>query len=126
VANGNRQKSEAYNELLNTWKQVEPNGTRDTVVRKMNSMRSAFRKELKKWKTQNDWMPQQIMFTADNTNVYEPSLWYFNERLFLEDQDKADLPCMRQTKLCLKNAQFVHNVWRQQRHTAQFSLFSTV
>jgi hypothetical protein len=49
VAYSNRQKkSDAYNELLNKFKRVETNATRETVVRKINSMRSAFRKELKK------------------------------------------------------------------------------
>jgi hypothetical protein len=41
-----QKEGETYNELLNKFKQVEPNAVRDTVVRKINSMRSAFRKQL--------------------------------------------------------------------------------
>jgi hypothetical protein len=42
-----RKKSEAYDKLFNNFKRVEPNAARDAVVRKVNSMRSAFRKQLK-------------------------------------------------------------------------------
>jgi hypothetical protein len=80
VAYNNRQKkSEAYNELLNKFKQVEPNATRDNVVRKINSMRSAFRKELRKVRNSK-------RMGASANDVYEPSLWYFNELLFLVEQ----------------------------------------
>jgi hypothetical protein len=84
VAYSNRQKkSDAYNELLNKFKRVETNATRETVVRKINSMRSAFRKELKK-------VRDSKRSGASADEVYKPSLWYFNELLFLVDQDTPD------------------------------------
>jgi hypothetical protein len=43
-----QKKSEAYNEPLNNFEPVEPNATRNTVIRKINFTLLAFRKELKK------------------------------------------------------------------------------
>jgi hypothetical protein len=68
-----------YNELLNKFKNVEPNATKVTVVRKINCMRSAFHTVEKVGVSKRSG--------ASTDYVYEPSLWYFNELLFLVDQD---------------------------------------
>jgi hypothetical protein len=69
--------SKAYNELLNKFKQVEPNAMRDTMVQNTNSLCSEFHKQLKK-------VRDSKRLGASAYDVYEPSLWYFNKRfLFL-------------------------------------------
>lgn len=41
-------KDSAYAKLVNKQKEVEPNATKDSVIKKINNMRSAYRKENKK------------------------------------------------------------------------------
>jgi hypothetical protein len=80
AAYNNRQKKcDAYNELLNKFKQVEPNTTRDTMVWKINSMLLAFLRVEKLRDSKRSW--------ASADYVYKQLLWYFNELLFLLDQD---------------------------------------
>lgn len=74
-------KAEAYDLLIEKYKELEPNATRETVKRKINSMRSNYRKELRKirelQKTDSD----------DGPSIYEPSLWYFDQLAFLGQHD---------------------------------------
>lgn len=41
-------KSAAYDVLVNKMQEVDPNATRESVVKKINNLRSAYRKEMKK------------------------------------------------------------------------------
>ncbi|KOB52207.1 Uncharacterized protein OBRU01_26325 [Operophtera brumata] len=56
-----------------------PSATIDTVKRKINNLKSSFRKELKKVKNQKSGS------SADE--VYTSSLWYFDLLMFTEDQE---------------------------------------
>jgi len=76
-------KAVAYDNLIEKLKVLEPDASRESVVKKINNLRSTFRKELKKV---ND--SKQSGTSADN--LYIPSLWYYNELLFLVDQETAD------------------------------------
>ena len=62
----------------------EPDATRDTFVREINNLRSAFRKENKKV------IKSQVSGAgagAGAEGMYAPGLWYYNQLLFLCDQE---------------------------------------
>jgi hypothetical protein len=77
------QKAAAYDTLIEKLKVLEPDASRESVVKKINNLRSTFRKELKKV---ND--SKRSGTSADD--LYVPSLWYYNELLFLVDQETPD------------------------------------
>lgn len=67
----NTVRNKAYDKLVEKLKEVEPNPDRNMVVRKINSLRSAFRREYRK--------------TSANQN-YETRLWYYDKLSFIADQ----------------------------------------
>jgi len=71
-------KNLAYEHLTTKLKEIDPDANKEKGVKKINSLRSCFRKELK---TVNDSKTSGA--GADDT--YIPSLWYFQELLFLTD-----------------------------------------
>ncbi|KAL4104010.1 hypothetical protein QTP88_019323 [Uroleucon formosanum] len=76
-------KAAAYDILIEKLKPLEPDAVRDSVVKKINNLRSTFRKELKK-------VNDSKRSGAGSDDVYVPSLWYFNELMFLVDQETPD------------------------------------
>lgn len=70
----------AYAKLVLKLKELEPDATKKSVVRKINSLRSNVRKEKKKRE-----MSMKSGASADD--VYVSKLWYFNLFDFLGDQD---------------------------------------
>jgi hypothetical protein len=76
-------KAVAYDNLIEKLKVLEPDASRGSVVKKINTLRSTFRKELKKVNN------SKRSGTSAN-NLYIPSLWYYNELLFLVDQETPD------------------------------------
>ena len=76
----NRSKKDAsYETLIGEVQEVEPDATRDTAV-KVNNLRSAFRKEHKK-------VIKSQVSGAGAEEMYTPRLWYYNQLLFLCDQE---------------------------------------
>lgn len=67
----NTVRNKAYDKLVEKLKEVEPNPDRNMVVRKINSLRSAFRREYRK------------MHSKQN---YETRLWYYDKLSFIADQ----------------------------------------
>ncbi|XP_013099519.1 putative mediator of RNA polymerase II transcription subunit 26 [Stomoxys calcitrans] len=67
----NNVRNKAYDKLVEKLKEVEPNPDRNMVVRKINSLRSAFRREYRK------------MHSKQN---YETRLWYYDKLSFIADQ----------------------------------------
>lgn len=63
--------------------QVEPDANRDMVTKKINSLRSSYRKEKKK-------VQDSERSGACADDVYKPSLWYYNLLIFLDDQDNQN------------------------------------
>ncbi|XP_034487407.1 uncharacterized protein LOC117791700 [Drosophila innubila] len=63
-------RNKAYDKLVEKLKEVEPNPDRAMVVRKINSLRSAFRREFRK---------------SSNKSDYETRLWYYDKLLFIAD-----------------------------------------
>ncbi|EDV30273.1 uncharacterized protein Dana_GF23031 [Drosophila ananassae] len=63
-------RNKSYDRLVEKLKEVEPNPDRAMVVRKINSLRSAFRREFRK---------------SSSKNHYETRLWYYDKLLFIAD-----------------------------------------
>lgn len=73
-------KEKAYEKLVECCHEFDPTANKDTVTKKINNLRSSFRKELKK--------EQQSYLSGAGTNeIYESKLWYFKDLLFLRDQE---------------------------------------
>lgn len=75
----NRKREAAYNILLKKCEEYDVNATMAMVKRKINSLRSAYKKELNKVK-------ESTKSRIGTSEIYEPSLWYFDLFKFLEDQ----------------------------------------
>jgi len=72
-------KDAAYEKLAEKMKEIDPQANRDLVRNKINSLRTSYRRELKKIKSSQK-------SGAGTDDIYEPSLWYFNEIDFLRGQ----------------------------------------
>ena len=70
------QKNVAYDVLLAKYQEKYPAATKEDVKRKINSLRTNYRKELKKTRD-----------SAQTCDMYESTLWYFDSMSFLEDQE---------------------------------------
>jgi hypothetical protein len=73
-------KDSSYQILIRKLQEVEPDATRDTVVKIINNLRSAFRKEHKK-------VLKSQVSGAGAEEMYVPRLWYYNQFRFLCDQE---------------------------------------
>lgn len=78
-------KNVAYEELIKKYKEIDTMANKETVTKKINSLRSVYKKELKKVRA------SEISGTGEE-NVYKPSLWYFDLLDFLNDQDVPRMP----------------------------------
>ncbi|XP_043277901.1 uncharacterized protein [Venturia canescens] len=73
------QKNMAYDLLLTKYKEMFPQATKEDLKKKFNSLRTNYRKELKKY--------LNSMKSGGSTDLlYKPTLWYFQEMNFLQDQ----------------------------------------
>jgi hypothetical protein len=66
--------------LIRKLKEIDPDANKEKVTKKINSLRSCFRKELKN-------VNHSKTSGAGANDTYMPSLWYFQELLFLTDQE---------------------------------------
>ncbi|XP_021922279.1 uncharacterized protein LOC110831041 isoform X2 [Zootermopsis nevadensis] len=73
-------RSSAMDQLLVLFKTKDPAANKETVQKKINSLRSCFRKEHNKVKASQKSGSGQY-------EVHVPKLWYYDHMLFLEDQD---------------------------------------
>lgn len=72
--------------LQDILKELEPNCTRDAVIKKINCLRTAFRREYKK-------IENSKTSGTSTDEIYTSSLWYFDEMLFVLDQDLPRESC---------------------------------
>nr|CAI5843165.1 unnamed protein product [Callosobruchus analis] len=73
----NKQKRNAsYEMLLQKLKEINPQATIEILKKKINNMRTAFRRELKKENVQSS------KGTGQGGDTYQPTLWYFDLLLF--------------------------------------------
>jgi hypothetical protein len=73
-------RSAAYDKLLSKLKELEPNATKDDVIKKINTLRSNVRRERKKY-------DESVKSGASSDDIYKPTLWYFDLFDFIRDQD---------------------------------------
>lgn len=73
-------KNKAYEALLVKYKEVDADGTVKSVKQKIDSLRGAFRKELKKVK-------ESLKSGTGSDDTYKPHLWYYDNLLFLTDHE---------------------------------------
>ncbi|XP_064619485.1 uncharacterized protein LOC135482929 [Lineus longissimus] len=73
-------KDAAYQTLLEKYRKRYPKASRDDLTKKLNSLRTNYRKELNK-------VQQSSKSGAGTDEVYESTLWYFDAMDFLQDQE---------------------------------------
>ncbi|KAF5283133.1 hypothetical protein FQR65_LT14062 [Abscondita terminalis] len=73
-------KNAAYNRLLEKYRPIDPSATRAVVVKKINNLRTAYKKELDKWKGSQK-------SGAGTDEIRTPTLWYFHLLDFLYEQE---------------------------------------
>lgn len=81
-----RVKQAAYEKLLVCYKKIDPQANIDTMRRRMNGIRTCFRRELRKVELSEYTSKKAI-------DVYVPHLWYYDELSFLRldaSEKKAD------------------------------------
>ncbi|EDV97768.1 GH17048 [Drosophila grimshawi] len=80
VYKNQRMKKLAFNCLLECYKKIDSKANVDSMRRKINSIRTCFRRELRK-------VEQSEQMAESTHEVYVPHLWYFNELSFLRGHD---------------------------------------
>ncbi|KAG8232189.1 hypothetical protein J437_LFUL011416 [Ladona fulva] len=70
----------AYEELRIKLLEIDSEATKDKVLKKINSLRTCFRKELKK-------VYESLESEKVAEDIYKPSLWYYEDLTFLVDQE---------------------------------------
>ena len=70
----------AYSKMIEFCRKFEPSADRQFIVNKINNLKGAFKKELKK-------LESSKLSGAGTDDVYEPKLWYFHHLMFLQDQE---------------------------------------
>ncbi|KAF5275146.1 hypothetical protein FQR65_LT16769 [Abscondita terminalis] len=75
-------RNSALDKLLSKYKEIDAKATRDAVLKKINSLRTAYQKERKK-------VEESTRSGAGADAVYVPKLWYYQELSFINDQNVA-------------------------------------
>lgn len=73
-------KAQAYDILIEKLQTVNPEANRDSVVKKINSLRTTYRKELKR-------VLESERSGAGEEDIYVPHLWYYELMNFIRDQE---------------------------------------
>ncbi|KAF2361363.1 MADF domain [Trinorchestia longiramus] len=73
-------KNQAYQMLVDKLREIDEYADRETAVKKINSLRSSFRKEAKK-------VTASLNSGSGPEDAYTPSLWYYGLLLFLYDPE---------------------------------------
>ena len=74
------EREKAYEILRDFTKTVEPSADRYLVLKKINALRTTFRKEVRK-------VEASRRSGAGPEELYRPKLWYYKYMLFLKDQE---------------------------------------
>jgi hypothetical protein len=72
-------KNEGYEFLVEKMKTLIPHADREMVTKKINALRTNYRRELKKIKDSK--------CSGAGSDVYTPTLWYFQDIDFLREQE---------------------------------------
>ncbi|CAL4059432.1 unnamed protein product, partial [Meganyctiphanes norvegica] len=76
-------KNAGYAVLIEKMRIVDPKANRRAVVKKINSLRVTFRKEVRKMLISEN-------SGADINDIHKPSLWYFDDLAFLLEEKQDD------------------------------------
>ncbi|XP_056641549.1 uncharacterized protein LOC130448286 [Diorhabda sublineata] len=82
----------AYAELVKKYQEIDPKADRSTVVKKINSFRTVYKREQNK-------INNSLKSGAGSDEVYKPNLWYFEHLHFLNDVEPADAAVEEETTL---------------------------
>ncbi|CAL1672229.1 unnamed protein product [Lasius platythorax] len=74
------EKEKAWDELLKKFKEFDREATKNSIMKKMNSLKNCWRKENKK-------VRNSVKSGAGEDEIYQPKLWYFDLLHFLDDQE---------------------------------------
>ncbi|KAL4705387.1 hypothetical protein ACJJTC_002410 [Scirpophaga incertulas] len=80
MAEEERGPREQLQELVEKYKAIDPNANREIVVKKINNLRTTYKKEINKIK-------KSCKSGAGTDEIYTPRLWYFELLSFLYDQE---------------------------------------
>lgn len=75
-------RNSAYEKLIEKLRPINPGANRNLVVNKINCLRTNFRKEFKK-------VSCSVRSGKGLEEIYRPKLWYYEQMLFLKDQETA-------------------------------------
>lgn len=70
----------AYEKLIEQYKSIDREANRETIKKKINSLRSTYNKERHK---------VQASIRNSDKEIYVPTLWYYNLLSFLDDLDTS-------------------------------------
>ncbi|XP_030747080.1 uncharacterized protein LOC115875704 [Sitophilus oryzae] len=73
-------KNKAYEKLVEVCKTIYPEANKDYVIKKIQSFRGSFRKEVKR-------VAESMRSGTGVDDVYVPTLWYYDLLLFTSDQE---------------------------------------
>lgn len=93
--NDRKAKNIAYQVLVDKYKEVEPDADRNTVTKKLNSLRTNFRKELLKVRNSRH-------SCSGMDNEYKSSLWYYDLFSFVIEEENLNESDNTIEKLYLK------------------------
>lgn len=97
-------KNQAYTILIDKYKEIDAAANRETVIKKLNSLRSVYRKELAKI--------NKINRSRSGDDIYKPTLWYFDLFGFLNIQETSieDEPAIfpEEVKQEVRQIKFIH------------------
>lgn len=80
VYKNKRMKKQAYDKLLECYQRIDPEANVDSMRRKMNGIRTCYRRELRK-------VERSEKLAKSAKDIYVPHLWYFNELFFLRGNE---------------------------------------
>jgi hypothetical protein len=75
-------KSEGYEAMVRKLKEMDSNANRETVKKRINGLRTNYRREL-------NTIKESKKSEAGTNDIYIPTLWYFKEIDFLRHQETA-------------------------------------
>lgn len=75
-----QKKGVAYEKLIEKLRELDSDANKESVIKKINSIRTCFRKEYRK-------VIASEKSGAGATDIYVPTLWYYDLLLFLMEQD---------------------------------------
>lgn len=80
VYKNKRLKKQAYETLLECYQRIDPKANVDSMRRKMNGIRTCYRRELRK-------VERSEKAAKSANDIYVPHLWYYNELFFLRGNE---------------------------------------